>query len=151
MFAAVIPDLKGWWAPIVAVWAALAALLTLYKDYLAIKKAKLEIEKLKSELKKNSSGTQLNPAMLQKAVELFEKIMLRSDFQFSAGIKTVFLCSLICASAIGIVWQKNQIYEAEKIVQGETTRLEELRNTNTALSNTLFQLQQNRTNVSPTH
>ena len=119
-------------------------MLALYKDYLAIKKTKLEIEKLKTELGKTTDEQQQNPAMFRKAMELFEKVMERSDFQFSAVIKALFLCFLIIMAAVGQVWQKSQVYEMGKIVQEKTARLENLRNSNIELSNSLLQLQQSR-------
>src|ERR1017187_5535158 len=103
MSAVVTPDWQGFWAPIIALLAGLATSIALYRDYLVIKKTKLEIEKLKSELEKTPD----EPWVLQKTVGLFEKIIVRSDFRFSAAIKAFFLCLLIAGSAIGYIWQKS--------------------------------------------
>ncbi len=155
MSAAATPDWQNFWAPIFGLLAGLATSIALYRDYLVIKKTKLEIEKLKSELKKAPDEAWLNPMVLQKTVGLFEKIIVQSDFRFSAALKALFLCFLIMGAAVGHVWQKSQIYEMEKIVQERKTRLENIQNSNIELSNTLSQLQQsqkqNRINTNSHH
>jgi cell division protein FtsB len=46
--------------------------------------------------------------------------------RFGPVIKVLLLCSLFCGSAVGYVWQKNQIYQLGKQISEEKSRLTRL-------------------------
>ena len=46
--------------------------------------------------------------------------------RFGPVIKVLLLCSLFCGSAVGYVWQKNQIYQLGKQIRANEIRLAQL-------------------------
>ena len=57
-----------------------------------------------------------------------------AEIRFGPVLKVVLLCSLICGSAIGYVWQKNQIDRLGRQIAERETRLKQLKNDNKLLS-----------------
>jgi len=53
--------------------------------------------------------------------------------RFGPVLKVVLLCSLIGGSAIGFVWQKNEIYRLGQQIRQRETRLAQLQNDNKRL------------------
>ena len=60
--------------------------------------------------------------------------------RFSPVIKVLLLCSLFCGSAVGYVWQKNQIYQLGKQISDEKSRLTRLMVDNQKLGRQLSDL-----------
>jgi cell division protein FtsB len=46
--------------------------------------------------------------------------------QFAPVLKVVLICSLICGSAVGYVWQKNEIYRLGQQIRQRESRLAQL-------------------------
>ena len=46
--------------------------------------------------------------------------------QFAPVLKVVLICSLICGSAVGYVWQKNEIYRLGQQIRQREARLAQL-------------------------
>jgi len=57
-----------------------------------------------------------------------------AEIRFGPVLKVVLLCSLICGSAIGYVWQKNQIDRLGRQIDEREAKLRQLRNDNKLLS-----------------
>ena len=57
-----------------------------------------------------------------------------AEIRFGPVLKVVLLCSLICGSAIGYVWQKNQIDRLGRQIAERETRVKQLKNDNKLLS-----------------
>jgi hypothetical protein len=53
-----------------------------------------------------------------------------AEIRFGPVLKVVLLCSLICCSAIGYVWQKNQIDRLGRQISEREIRLKQLRTDN---------------------
>jgi hypothetical protein len=60
--------------------------------------------------------------------------------RFGPVIKVLLLCSLFCGSAVGYVWQKNQIYQLGKQISEEKSHLTRLTVDNKKLSDQLAYL-----------
>jgi cell division protein FtsB len=56
-----------------------------------------------------------------------------AEIRFGPVLKVVLLCSLICGSAIGYVWQKNQIDRLGRQIAERESRLRQLKNDNKML------------------
>jgi cell division protein FtsL len=57
-----------------------------------------------------------------------------AEIRFGPVLKVVLLCSLICGSAIGYVWQKSQIERLGRQITDRETKLKQLKNDNKLLS-----------------
>ena len=57
--------------------------------------------------------------------------------RFGPALKALFLCLLIAGSAVGFVWQKNQIYQLGQQIRQRETRLKRLQNDDQKLSDQL--------------
>ena len=57
-----------------------------------------------------------------------------ADIRFGPVLKVVLLCALICGSAIGYVWQKNQIDRLGRQIADREVKLKQLKNDNKLLS-----------------
>ena len=57
--------------------------------------------------------------------------------RFGPALKASFLCLLIGGSAVGYVWQKNEIYKLGQFIRQRETRLTQLQNDNKRLSDQL--------------
>jgi cell division protein FtsB len=60
--------------------------------------------------------------------------------RFGPVLKVVLLCSVICGSAIGYVWQKGEIGRLERQFAERTKRFDQLKNDNIRLQNQISQL-----------
>jgi hypothetical protein len=60
-----------------------------------------------------------------------------AEIRFGPVLKVVLLCSLICGSAVGYVWQKNEIYKLGQFIRQRETRLTQLQNDNKRLADQL--------------
>jgi len=60
--------------------------------------------------------------------------------RFGPVIKVLLLCSLLCGSAVGFVWQKSQIYQLGKQISYEKSRLARLKVDNKNLTEQLSNL-----------
>ena len=60
--------------------------------------------------------------------------------RFGPVIKVLLLCALFCGSAVGYVWQKNQIYQLGKQISEEKSHLTRLTVDNKKLSDQLAYL-----------
>jgi hypothetical protein len=56
-----------------------------------------------------------------------------AEIRFGPVLKVVLLCSLICGSAIGYVWQKNQIDRLGRRISEDETALKQLKSNNKLL------------------
>ena len=56
-----------------------------------------------------------------------------AEIRFGPVIKVVLLCSLICGSAIGYVWQKSQIDRLGHKISEDEIKLKQLKNENKLL------------------
>lgn len=56
-----------------------------------------------------------------------------ASIRFGPALKASFLCLLIGGSAIGFVWQKNEIYRLGQQIRQRETRLAQLQNDNKRL------------------
>ncbi len=54
--------------------------------------------------------------------------------QFAPVLKVVLICFLICGSAVGYVWQKNEIYRLGQQIRQREARLAQLQRDNQRLS-----------------
>jgi cell division protein FtsL len=57
-----------------------------------------------------------------------------AEIRFGPVLKVVLLCSLICGSAIGYVWQKSQIDRLGRQISDRETKLKQLKSDNKMLS-----------------
>ena len=57
-----------------------------------------------------------------------------AEIRFGPVLKVVLLCSLICGSAIGYVWQKNQIDRLGRQISERENKLKQLKNDNKLLA-----------------
>ena len=57
--------------------------------------------------------------------------------RFGPALKALFLCLLIAGSAVGFVWQKNQIYQLGQQIRQREIRLKRLQNDDQKLSDQL--------------
>ena len=57
--------------------------------------------------------------------------------RFGPALKAFLLCSLICGSALGYVWQKNQIYELGQQIRKRELHLKDLQDQNEKLRSAL--------------
>jgi len=57
--------------------------------------------------------------------------------RFGPALKALFLCLLIAGSAVGFVWQKNQIYQLGQQIRQREVRLARLQNDDRKLSDQL--------------
>jgi uncharacterized protein involved in exopolysaccharide biosynthesis len=57
--------------------------------------------------------------------------------RFGPALKALFLCLLIAGSAVGFVWQKNQIYQLGQQIRQREVRLKRLQNDDQKLSDQL--------------
>jgi TolA-binding protein len=57
--------------------------------------------------------------------------------RFGPALKALFLCLLIAGSAVGFVWQKNQIYQLGQQIRQREIRLKQLQNDDQKLSDQL--------------
>ena len=57
--------------------------------------------------------------------------------RFGPALKALFLCLLIAGSAVGFVWQKNQIYQLGQQIKQREIRLKRLQNDDQKLSDQL--------------
>ena len=57
-----------------------------------------------------------------------------AEIRFGPVLKVVLLCSLICGSAIGYVWQKNEIYRLGQQFSQRSAKLKQLRDDNQRLT-----------------
>jgi hypothetical protein len=57
-----------------------------------------------------------------------------AEIRFGPVLKVVLLCSLICGSAIGYVWQKGQIDRLGRQIADREIRLKQLKNDNKLLA-----------------
>ena len=64
-----------------------------------------------------------------------------STVRFVPAMKAVLICALLGGSAIGYVFQKNQIFELGRQIQKREQHLAQLRDSNTKLQQTLLTLQ----------
>ena len=53
--------------------------------------------------------------------------------RFGPALKALFLCLLIAGSAVGYVWQKNEIYRLGQQIRQRETKLAQLQNDNKRL------------------
>jgi cell division protein FtsL len=60
--------------------------------------------------------------------------------RFGPVIKVLLLCALFCGSAVGYVWQKNQIYQLGKQISEANSHLKQLTVDNKKLSDQLAYL-----------
>jgi cell division protein FtsL len=60
--------------------------------------------------------------------------------RFGPVVKVLLLCSLFCGSAVGYVWQKNQIYQLGKQIHQAELRLAQLARDNKKLDDQLADL-----------
>jgi cell division protein FtsL len=60
--------------------------------------------------------------------------------RFGPVIKVLLLCSLFCGSAVGYVWQKNQIYQLGKQISEAKSHLKQLTADNQKLDRQLSDL-----------
>jgi cell division protein FtsL len=60
--------------------------------------------------------------------------------RFGPVIKVLLLCSLFCGSAVGYVWQKNQIYQLGKQISEAKSHLKQLTVNNQKLDRQLSDL-----------
>ena len=60
--------------------------------------------------------------------------------RFGPVIKVLLLCALFCGSAVGYVWQKNQIYQLGKQISEANSHLKQLTVNNKKLSDQLAYL-----------
>jgi cell division protein FtsB len=63
-----------------------------------------------------------------------------ASIRFGPVLKVVLLCSLICGSAIGYVWQKGEIGLLGRQIVEREKRLQRLQNDNQALSDQISSL-----------
>jgi cell division protein FtsL len=63
-----------------------------------------------------------------------------ASIRFGPALKALFLCLLIAGSAVGYVWQKNQIYQLGKQIHEKESRLSELARDNKKLDRQLSDL-----------
>ena len=63
-----------------------------------------------------------------------------AEIRFGPVLKVVLLCSLICGSAVGYVWQKSQIYQLGKQIHEKESRLTQLAHDNGKLDRQLSDL-----------
>ena len=59
---------------------------------------------------------------------------LAAAIRFGPALKASFLCLLIGGSAVGYVWQKNEIYRLGQQIRQRETKLAQLQNDNKRLS-----------------
>jgi hypothetical protein len=59
------------------------------------------------------------------------------SIRFAPALKALFLCLLIAGSAVGYVWQKNEIYRLGRQISQDETRLRQLRKDNKQLGDQL--------------
>ena len=64
-----------------------------------------------------------------------------SAVRFVPAMKAALICLLLGGSAIGYVYQKNQIYELGRQIEKSEQRLAELRNSNAKFQKSLLTLQ----------
>jgi len=57
-----------------------------------------------------------------------------AEIRFGPVLKVVLLCSLICGSAIGFVWQKSQIQRLGRQISEREIRLKQLKSDNKTLT-----------------
>jgi hypothetical protein len=57
-----------------------------------------------------------------------------AEIRFAPVLKVVLLCSLICGSAIGYVWQKNEIDRLGRQIADREVKLKQVRNDNKLLA-----------------
>jgi hypothetical protein len=57
-----------------------------------------------------------------------------AEIRFGPVLKVVLLCSLICGSAIGYVWQKNEIDRLGRQISVREIKLKQLKNDNKLLA-----------------
>jgi uncharacterized protein involved in exopolysaccharide biosynthesis len=57
--------------------------------------------------------------------------------RFGPALKALFLCLLFAGSAVGFVWQKNQIYQLGQQIRQREVRLKRLQNDDQKLSDQL--------------
>jgi hypothetical protein len=60
-----------------------------------------------------------------------------ASIRFAPALKALFLCLLIAGSAVGYVWQKNQIYRLGRQISQSESKLKQLRAGNKQLSDQL--------------
>jgi hypothetical protein len=56
-----------------------------------------------------------------------------AEIRFGPVLKVVLMCSLICGSAIGYVWQKNQVERLGRRISEDETTLKQVKNNNKLL------------------
>src|SRR5450755_4480656 len=64
----------------------------------------------------------------------------QAAIRFGPVIKVLLLCSLFCGSAVGYVWQKNQIYQLGKQISEAKSHLKQLTVNNQKLDRQLSDL-----------
>lgn len=57
-----------------------------------------------------------------------------AEIRFGPVLKVVLLCSLICGSAIGYVWQKNQINHLGRKISEDEDQLKQFKKRNSTLT-----------------
>lgn len=57
--------------------------------------------------------------------------------QFAPVLKVVLICSLICGSAVGYVWQKNEIYRLSQQIRQREIALAQLKRDNQRATETI--------------
>jgi hypothetical protein len=57
--------------------------------------------------------------------------------QFAPVLKVVLICSLICGSAVGYVWQKNEIYRLSQQIRRSELSLAQLKRDNQKMTDTI--------------
>lgn len=60
--------------------------------------------------------------------------------RFGPALKAILLCSVICSSALGYVWQKYQIFDLGQQIRKRELRLTDLQNQNEKLRRQLAQM-----------